>query len=61
MVTKEDISFLFIQMQAELKDMREVLAHPTTPERLTKLSESVTVMRDILDDMDDCLREMSNE
>jgi hypothetical protein len=58
-VIKEDISFLYTQMQAELKAMREVLAHPTTSERLVSLQESVSVMRDILDDMDDCLRDLA--
>lgn len=51
----EDISFLVIQMQKELQEIKGLIAGQLNDGRILKIKENIAVMRDILDDMDDCL------
>ena len=49
----EDISFLLTQAYAELKAMQLIIAKPLHGDDFDKLRESIQVLRDIADDMDE--------
>ena len=52
----EDISFLLIQAQQELKDMKSIIAGQLNEDKLTSLMQSIQVLRDIADDMEEWIR-----
>lgn len=49
----EDISFLLIQAKEELKAMGSIIAHSLNEDDYQKLRESIQVLRDITDDMEE--------
>lgn len=53
----QDISFLVIQMNHELKDIKELIASPLSGEKLLKLQEHILVCGHILKEMDDFVDE----
>lgn len=51
----EDISFLVIQLQAELNQMKLMIAGQLDEYKISKLHESIAVLKDIIADMEDVL------
>ncbi len=52
----EDISFLVIQAQEELKEMKILIAGQLDSDKLVELMQSIQVLRDIADDMEDWIQ-----